>query len=273
MKNEVKLSGVKLQHKNTSQIDSIMEVFSRKGCVVVKNIFDEDEICRLQTAYDRAKTAHLDFYRKNDIDLTKRERGIIRQIYSYEEIFLESVTKAKITDIVDSFLEDDWIITQQNGSHVDAQKQKNKDGGGVQVWHRDFVFRHVTTSKPLLMNILIPLDKFTKENGATNVLPYSHLFPEFPSEEFLLQNIEYAEANIGDIIVLNGLTYHAAGQNLDQQNRRSVNTVFAIPAMRHQVDPIPQNASNEFLRKYKRYLTAGYENNPSLIDFLRERNA
>ena len=273
MTNQVKLSGVRVQHSNHTSLDVIKEVFHRKGCVVVKNIFSENEINCLQNAYERAKIAHLKFYDKNNINLSMRERGIIRQIYGYEEIFIESVTKQGITDIVDSFLEDDWIITQQNGSHVDVQEHKNIDGGGVQVWHRDFVFRHVTTSKPLLMNILIPLDNFTKENGATNILPYSHLFPEFPSESFLLKNTEYAEANVGDIIVLNGLTYHAAGQNLGDQNRRSFNTVFAIPAIRHQVDPIPNNCSKEFLERYEKYLTGGYENNPTLVNFLRSRNA
>lgn len=273
MTKKIKLSGVRIQHSNNTEVDVIKEIFNRKGFVVIKNIFNQNEIKRLQLAYDRAKVCHLEFYKKNGINLTKRERGIIRQIYNYDEIFIESVTRKEITNIVDVILEDDWIITQQNGSHVDWQDQQNTDGGGVQVWHRDFVFRHVTTSKPLLINILIPLDNFTKENGATNILPYSHLFPEFPSDTFLLQNIVHAEACAGDLIVLNGLTYHSAGQNLKSKNRRSINTVFAVPAIRHQVDPIPQNATFEFLAKYERYLTRGYQSNPSLEEFLRERNA
>lgn len=99
------------------------------------------------------------------------------------------------------------------------------------------------------------------------------LSPEFPSDGFLLRNIEYAEANAGDMIVMNGLTYNSPGQNLDMQTRSSFNNIFAIPAICHRVDPLPSNASSEFLKKHANFQTGGYVMNPSLVDFLEERNA
>ncbi|MDC1263060.1 phytanoyl-CoA dioxygenase family protein [Planktomarina temperata] len=273
MKHEIKLSGIKQQQHNNTELDAHKEEFSRKGFVVVKNVFDPDQIASLQRAYDGAILDNLNFYKNKNVEMSRKEMGIIRQIYRYNELFIESVVKKEVTDVVDRFIEDDWIITQQNGSHVDKNKNPNGESVGVQVWHRDFVFRHLTTSKPLMINILIPLDKFTKENGATNILPYSHLFPEFPSNEFLTDNLDYAEADLGDMIVLNGLTYHSAGQNLGGMNRRSFNTVFAVPAIRHQVDPFPENPKDDFIKKYEKFLTAGYSNNPSVFEFIRERNA
>ena len=272
MSTTVKLSGIKHQHQNKSQLDVSKEEFDRKGFVIIKNVFDLNWILKLQTAYNEAIIQNSNYYSSQNIKMTKKEFGIIRQIYRYNNIFLESVVRDEIVELVNAFIDDQWIITQQNGSHVDY-KNPDKDSIGVQVWHRDFVFRHITTSKPILLNILIPLDEFSKENGATNILPYSHLFPEFPSNEFLKSNYTYAEANLGDIIVLNGLTYHSAGQNTAGVNRRSFNTVFAVPAIRHQVNPFPENASEDFLTKYEKYLTAGYINNPKILEFIKERNA
>ena len=271
MSTNFRLSGIRYQHKNSGQLDVYKEEFDRKGFVVIRNIFDANEVLKLQNAYDQSIIKNNLYYSDNNLEMTKKEIGIIRQIYRYEELFLQSVIKEEITKIVDKFIDDDWIITQQNGSHVDY-KNFEKESIGVQVWHRDFVFRHITTSKPILINILIPLDKFTKESGATNILPYSHLFPEFPSDEFLKNNFTYAESNPGDIIVLNGLTYHSAGQNFESKNRRSFNTVFAVPAIRHQVEPYPNGCSKDFVNKYIKYLTAGYLNNPQVLDYIRERN-
>jgi ectoine hydroxylase-related dioxygenase (phytanoyl-CoA dioxygenase family) len=268
----IKLSGIKHQHQNKSQLDICKEEFDRKGFVVIKNVFDKNWILKLQTAYDKAIIQNNNYYSSRNIKMTKKELGIIRQIYRFDNIFLEAVVQNEVIELVNNFIDDQWIITQQNGSHIDYDNP-NQDSIGAQVWHRDFIFRHITTSKPILLNILIPLDKFTKESGATNILPFSHLFPEFPSNEYLKSNFTYAEADLGDIIVLNGLTYHSAGQNTKGVNRRSFNTVFAIPAIRHQVEPFPENASENFIKKYSNYLTAGYINNPQMLEFIKERNA
>lgn len=272
MNTTVKLSGIKIQHQNHTKLSAYKEEFDRKGFVVVKNVFKGDLVLKLQNAYNEAIVKNKNYYASHGLKMSKKEIGIIRQVYRYDDLFLETILKQEVKELVDNFIDDDWIITQQNGSHIDYENL-SKDSVGVQVWHRDFVFRHITTSKPLLINILVPLDKFTKDSGATNILPYSHLFPEFPSNEFLEKNFTYAEADLGDIIVLNGLTYHSAGQNLGIKNRRSFNTVFAVPAIRHQVDPLPEDASEDFLRKFKNYLSGRYINNPKIMEFIKERNA
>ena len=272
MKKSFKLSGIRYQTKNLTLNDIYKEEFDRKGYVVIKNIFSLEYIKKLQVAYDASLLKNEKFYLNNRISLSKKERGIIRQIYRFDDIFLESITKKEVTELVDLFIDDSWIITQQNGSHVDYQNN-DFDSVGVQVWHRDFVYRHITTSKPLLINILVPLDNFSIENGATNVLHFSHLFSDFPSNEFVESNLSYAIANAGDIIILNGLTYHSAGLNINNKNRRSFNTVFAVPLFRHQVDPLPINLSLSTIEKFSKYLTAGYLNNPNVLEYVKERNA
>lgn len=266
-----KLSGIKYQRKNKSVWDEYKEELERNGFVILKNIFSSDLIQKLQSAYDLAIEQNLKFYSSKNIDLTPKEFGIIRQIYRFNEIFLEAIMNPNLTKFIDEVLDDKWIISQQNGSHLDY-KNVNLDDVGVQVWHRDFVYRHITTSKPLLINMLVPLDSFTKENGATNLIPGSHLHPDFPSDEFVKKNVQFAESEPGDAIVLNGLTYHSAGQNSKAVNRRSFNTVFAIPAFNHQVAPFPDGSNEEFIAKYGNILTGGYPTHPSISEFVESRN-
>ena len=44
MKREIKLSGIKQQHHNNSELDAYKEEFDRKGFVIVKNVFDPEQI-------------------------------------------------------------------------------------------------------------------------------------------------------------------------------------------------------------------------------------
>jgi ectoine hydroxylase-related dioxygenase (phytanoyl-CoA dioxygenase family) len=265
-----KMSGISEQKNNKDISDSNIEFFNRRGYVVIKGAFNNELTKSLVHHYESAMQRDKIFYSINNITRKDREHGIIRQIYRYESIFLESIISSTIPDYVSRIMKDDWIITQQNGSHIDSET-KIVSAKGVQVWHRDFVFRHVTTSRPLLINVLVPLDDFSSENGGTHILPYSHLFEEFPSSEFLLENQIQLHASAGDAIILNGLTYHSAGINLTSKNRRSFNTVFAIPLIRHQVDPISE-ISEDIIKKYSKYLDRGYLNNPNVRDFILDRN-
>jgi ectoine hydroxylase-related dioxygenase (phytanoyl-CoA dioxygenase family) len=266
-----KLNGIKYQRKNKSVWDEYREELERNGFVILKNIFPLDLVHKLQSAYDLAIEQNLKFYSSKNINLTPKEFGIIRQIYRFNEIFLDAIMNPNVTEFIDNVLDDKWIISQQNGSHLDYNNV-DLDNIGLQVWHRDFVYRHLTTSKPLLINMLVPLDPFTRENGATNLIPGSHLHSEFPSDEFVQKNVQFAEAQPGDAIVLNGLTYHSAGQNKKAVKRRSFNTVFAIPAFSHQVAPFPDGTTKEFIAKYGNILTGGYPTQPSVTEFIKSKN-
>jgi ectoine hydroxylase-related dioxygenase (phytanoyl-CoA dioxygenase family) len=71
------------------------------------------------------------------------------------------------------------------------------------------------------------LDEFTEENGATCILPRSHLTGEIP--ENALRNCfnphpmeKYAVGARGDLLLLNGHCWHAGGENRSDQGRRGL---------------------------------------------------
>lgn len=65
---------------------------------------------------------------------------------------------------------------------------------------------------PMLLGCVTALTKTTKENGATIVIPGSHLWG--PERCPLDEEAVPAELNPGDSLVFFGNTYHAGGGNI-----------------------------------------------------------
>jgi ectoine hydroxylase-related dioxygenase (phytanoyl-CoA dioxygenase family) len=100
--------------------------------------------------------------------------------------------------------------------------------------HRDV--RTYTSDIKLLLNILIVIDDFTEENGATYLLSGSHLKEEKPSDEHFFENAERCLAKKGDIIVWDANVWHAAGQNQTDKKRRALSLIYSKPFMKQQFD-------------------------------------
>ncbi|MCZ6617695.1 MAG: phytanoyl-CoA dioxygenase family protein [Gammaproteobacteria bacterium] len=85
---------------------------------------------------------------------------------------------------------------------------------------------------PLIANTLIALDDFTRENGATMVVPESHKWTR-PVE--LNAEVVYAEMPAGSLLVFDGALWHGGGGNTTRdRRRRSINLNFNLSWLRQQ---------------------------------------
>ena len=100
--------------------------------------------------------------------------------------------------------------------------------------HRDV--RTFYRDKPLMLNMLIMLDDFTEENGATYLLGGSHLKEEKPTDEEFFATADRAIGPAGSIILFNSNLWHAAGHNSTDALRRCITPTFTRPFMKQQCD-------------------------------------
>ena len=119
--------------------------------------------------------------------------------------------------------------------------------------HRDV--RSFTQDVRLMLNVLVMLDDFTIENGATYFLSGSHLSPDRPAVEHWEGIAERATGRAGDVVFFDSRLWHAAAPNLTQQVRRGLTLTFTPPFMKPQFD-------------YPRAL--GYDDGEQFNDRLRE---
>ena len=119
-------------------------------------------------------------------------------------------------------------------------KDSDKYVGAV---HRDV--RSYTSPHRMMINVMVLLDDFTPENGATYILPGSQWLQGKPSDEVFFNYAEQVRGKAGDMIVFDSHMWHAAGANTTDQVRRLITIGFARPYIKAQID-FPRFLSDEF---------------------------
>ena len=79
-------------------------------------------------------------------------------------------------------------------------------------------------------------EDFTKENGATLILPGSHKTEKIPSLKLFHKNCLEVICNAGDAIFFDGRLVHRAGENKTSKWRYALTINFCRPYMRSRFD-------------------------------------
>lgn len=109
--------------------------------------------------------------------------------------------------------------------------------------HRD-VRTHAGSFR-MLINMLVMVDPFTLENGATYMLSGSHRNPNTPDEALFHQDAERLVGPAGTIVLFDSNLWHAAGQNVSDRPRVALTLSFSRAFVKQQMD-------------YPRFLGAAY---------------
>ncbi len=163
--------------------------------------------------------------------------------------FLELlVALEKNNDFMEHYFGGKYILNSY-GAYIN-QPQKMAYTRNV---HRDI--RTFSGDMPFMLNLLVMLDEFTLENGATYLLSGTHKKEEKPSDEYFFQHAERATGPAGSLLWFNSNLWHAGGMNNTNKQRRALTLTFTKPFMKQQMD-------------YPR--VTGYEKRESLTPWLRQ---
>jgi hypothetical protein len=88
----------------------------------------------------------------------------------------------------------------------------------------------------LLLNMLVMIDPFTLENGATHVLSGSHKEPEKPTEARFRAEAERLVGPAGSIVLFDSDLWHAAGSNVSDRPRAALTLSFSRAFVKQQMD-------------------------------------
>ncbi|MBU0912330.1 MAG: phytanoyl-CoA dioxygenase family protein [Gammaproteobacteria bacterium] len=86
------------------------------------------------------------------------------------------------------------------------------------------------------IGVILPLNDFTPNNGATFYLPGSHRLAELPTEQTFYQQAKRLVCQAGDMVVFNARLIHAAGVNHDNYTRHALTINLCRPYMRQRFD-------------------------------------
>jgi hypothetical protein len=195
------------------------------GFVVMRGPTTQDDMPRLQDAYDRAvATAN-----PNDVRVA---------------------TSTRVTDVVNRGPEFDGIYIYQPllaaccliiGAPFKLSGTRARTlepGAPSESLHVDV--KHRADGWPIVGFIMM-VDAFDAENGATRFVPGSHLQPCEPSEDVTGPNYVHAEQVLacgpaGSIIIFNGSVWHGHTENRSGRRRRSIQGHFIPRQAKASVD-------------------------------------
>ena len=115
-----------------------------------------------------------------------------------------------------------------------------KPGAGLQKLHVDW-HEAVDNNDFKVCNSIWLLDDFTIENGATRVVPKTHLLPRLPQEvldEPMASHPEEViiEAPAGSVVIFNSHTWHGGTNNHTDKPRRAIHSYFCQKDQPQQTD-------------------------------------
>ncbi|MDI5934147.1 phytanoyl-CoA dioxygenase family protein [Halomonas kalidii] len=88
----------------------------------------------------------------------------------------------------------------------------------------------------LRINMLVMLDDFTLENGATRVLSGAHLKEEKPTDKEFDDRCDTILGSCGSVALFNSYLWHRGGVNMTDRNRVALTLSFGRPFIKPQLD-------------------------------------
>jgi Phytanoyl-CoA dioxygenase (PhyH) len=192
-----------LRHAPDTSIAELGDALLRDGYVIVERA--APELCgqaytELIGDIEAAPTGHLPFLGAR----TKRLGGLLKRSEAVRNLTVHPI----VLGLADAILQPYCARYQLNFSGI----MHLLPGADAQQLHRDgdlYPFRH--PCPPMLMPTMWALSDFAASNGATSVVPGSHMWAE--NRDPFVDEIASAEMPAGSLLVYLGGTLHGGGTN------------------------------------------------------------
>jgi ectoine hydroxylase-related dioxygenase (phytanoyl-CoA dioxygenase family) len=159
--------------------------------------------------------------------------GVAFHVLANQEQFLYFfeilVKKGLFRDLKENFFKANCILNS-----FTALNNVPNEPNFSSIIHRDL--RFYSGEFPVMVNCLLMVDDFTIENGATYLLPKSHLVEEKPTDEYFYKNAIQATGKRGDLIIFDSNVFHASAPNKTDQNRRALPITISRSFMKQLLD-------------------------------------
>jgi hypothetical protein len=203
------------------------EQMATKGWTIFPGVVDQALIRELTNDLEQSYEIRRPIQIKNGVDANTE--GTAHHLLADGKSFLELMDRAYLDPYLKSYFGGNYILNTFGGN-LNLKKHFTY----ASVVHRDV--RTYTREIKFLLNIIIMLDDFTLDNGATYLLAGSHLKPEKPGDEEFFAQADRAVGKSGSIVLWDSNIWHAAGINNTDGPRRSLSLIYSKPFMKQQFD-------------------------------------
>lgn len=210
--------------------DNKLSQLKKLGFLIYRNIFTINDCDIAKSKIDMIYKKQIKEFGGEKNLKSIDDNNVVRALFCYDNYFNKFFMNSKIKSMLKECFGGRYILNLQN-----APINRAYSAHFGSAWHRDLPFQTFTSSKPIAMNVLVCLDDFTKENGATFVVPKSHEVEYLPNK-INQKKTKQLIAKKGDVIFLDAMLYHRAGENLTSKDRNLIVNMFTLPFVKPQLN-------------------------------------
>jgi hypothetical protein len=207
--------------------DRGLTVLERDGWAFVPSTLPSDLVARLIAALEHVYTDQRTLQCRNGVG--DQTDGTVHHLPCAGGVFLELLEREEWHHSLRLFFQAPYILNTYGG--VLNLPNNLSYVGAV---HRDL--RTFSGDLNLMAQLLVMLDDFTEENGATFLLSGSHRSREKPEDERFFREAVRAIGPAGSVVIFNSNLWHAAGANRTDRPRRALTLAFTRPFVKQQLD-------------------------------------
>jgi ectoine hydroxylase-related dioxygenase (phytanoyl-CoA dioxygenase family) len=204
-----------MQHTSfdAKNIDSpfLAKTFDKEGYVIIRNALSREALQTLQDDlephFEQRPMSHGLFWGKK----TTRIEGVLNKSAISHDMVLNDAVLSLVEHTLSPYCDNYHLhITQGIRIHP---------GERAQVIHPDSAMYPIAKTHEFMVNAIWAVDDFTEENGATRIVPGSHLWPEGRQPE--PHEIIQAEMKAGDVLIYRASLLHGGGANVTENTHRT----------------------------------------------------
>lgn len=228
------------------KLDKAIDILNKFGWIIYENALELEFVNQINEALEVAYEKRRLIQKMNGI--SQNMEGTLHHLIEPDNFAMKFLSRLYCHEEMKAFLAGNYIVNAFGG----VMNSKN-NRPYVQNIHRDV--RSFMGSEKMMVQMMVLLDDFTEENGATFMLSGSHKYPSKPDEQYFYEHADRALAKKGTIVLFDSNIWHAAGKNNTDENRRVLTISFTKPQFKQQFD-------------YPRFL--GYDFAESISDELKQ---
>jgi ectoine hydroxylase-related dioxygenase (phytanoyl-CoA dioxygenase family) len=206
------------------RIESAMESLRDEGFCVVEGVLGPSEVREYRDAlYAVARfEREAGWSRGYDYDRGANANQRIWNLISKNPLFCRLVEHEAALHFVRSLIGWPALLSGSSANLVNSH-------GEEEVLHADQAYMPQPWAAPHGVNVAWAIDDFTAENGATRVVPRSHLLNRSARAGEEIAEFRPVEAPAGSMIVIEGRTWHRTGRNTTELPRAGVFNWYTLP--------------------------------------------
>jgi len=246
---------------STATGSEVAEVIRRDGAVIVDNLASDEMLERFfaeMAPYIEATDTGPDDFSGPE---TRRTGALLARSETAQQMVMDPLVLAATAELLGHATSFQLHLTQVISIGPDAPGQ---------AIHRDqwaFDFFEFPSGFDVQCNTIWAGDDFTEANGATRVVPGSHLAPD--GARFGPADSVPAEMERGSVLFYNGAVHHGGGANTSSRTRRGINITYNLSWLRQEENQylsVPRSVAAEFPLELQRLM--GYSRGAYALGYI-----